>query len=131
MKLEPERKTKGRRRSLIASPVFATSLKRAQEGDKLVLLRRGEAIEIVDHRFGFAAMSLDTFRAVFKAPFQWREFIQQCWFVASVSILPTTLTSIPFANCVTNALVYYGAYPFKSVWPTDLSVFYPYRKRIA
>ena len=33
----------------------------------------------------FAAMSLDTLRAVFKAPFQWREFIQQCWFAASVS----------------------------------------------
>ncbi|HEX4018555.1 MAG TPA: ABC transporter permease [Frankiaceae bacterium] len=56
----------------------------------------------------FAAMSLDTLRAVFKAPFQWREFIQQCWFVASVSILPTTLTSIPFGAIIalqTGALI--------------------------
>jgi phospholipid/cholesterol/gamma-HCH transport system permease protein len=48
----------------------------------------------------FAAMSLDTFRAMFKWPFQWREFIQQCWFVASVSILPTTLVSIPFGAII-------------------------------
>ena len=37
----------------------------------------------------FAAMSLDTVRAAFRRPFQWREFIQQCWFAASVSIIPT------------------------------------------
>ncbi|MDX6288148.1 MAG: phospholipid/cholesterol/gamma-HCH transport system permease protein [Frankiales bacterium] len=48
----------------------------------------------------FAAMSLDTFRAMFKWPFQWREFLQQCWFVASVSILPTTLVAIPFGAII-------------------------------
>jgi phospholipid/cholesterol/gamma-HCH transport system permease protein len=56
----------------------------------------------------FAAMSLDTIRSAFKRPFQWREFIQQCWFVASVSILPTTLTSIPFGAIIalqTGALI--------------------------
>jgi phospholipid/cholesterol/gamma-HCH transport system permease protein len=45
-------------------------------------------------------MSLDTFRAMFKWPFQWREFLQQCWFVASVSILPTTLVAIPFGAII-------------------------------
>ena len=29
--------------------------------------------------------------ALFRRPFQWREFIQQAWFIASVTILPTAL----------------------------------------
>ncbi len=42
------------------------------------------------------ALALDTFRGLFRRPFQWREFVQQAWFVASVTILPTALVSIPF-----------------------------------
>jgi phospholipid/cholesterol/gamma-HCH transport system permease protein len=56
----------------------------------------------------FAAMSLDTARAAFRRPFQWREFIQQCWFAASVSIIPTCLTAIPFGAIIalqTGALI--------------------------
>ena len=44
----------------------------------------------------FFAFSLDTLVALFKRPFQVKEFIDQSWFVASVTILPTTLVSIPF-----------------------------------
>jgi len=36
----------------------------------------------------------------FKRPFQWREFIQQAWFIASVTILPTILVAIPFGSVV-------------------------------
>src|SRR5436305_643462 len=57
---------------------------------------------------GFAAMSLDTLRALFKRPIQWREFVQQLWFVASVSILPTCLVAIPFGAIIalqTGALI--------------------------
>jgi phospholipid/cholesterol/gamma-HCH transport system permease protein len=53
-------------------------------------------------------MSLDTARAAFRRPFQWREFIQQCWFAASVSIIPTCLTAIPFGAIIalqTGALI--------------------------
>src|SRR5438105_7642917 len=53
-------------------------------------------------------MSLDTARAVFRRPFQVREFLQQCWFVASVSILPTCLVAIPFGAIIalqTGALI--------------------------
>jgi phospholipid/cholesterol/gamma-HCH transport system permease protein len=50
---------------------------------------------------GFIATALDTVVATFKPPFQWREFIQQCWFVASVSIGPTILLGIPFVALVT------------------------------
>jgi phospholipid/cholesterol/gamma-HCH transport system permease protein len=44
----------------------------------------------------FFALSLDTFRATFKWPFQWREFIQQAWFIVSVTVVPTALVAIPF-----------------------------------
>ena len=37
---------------------------------------------------GFFAMALDTFVAMFKPPFAWREFILQTWFVARVSLVP-------------------------------------------
>ncbi len=44
----------------------------------------------------FFALSGDAIRAVFRRPFQTGEFIQQAWFIASVTILPTALVSIPF-----------------------------------
>jgi len=44
----------------------------------------------------FFALSLDVLRGLFKRPFQTAEFIQQAWFIASVTILPTALVSIPF-----------------------------------
>jgi phospholipid/cholesterol/gamma-HCH transport system permease protein len=44
----------------------------------------------------FFAFSLDILRNLFKRPFQAAEFIQQAWFIASVTILPTALVSIPF-----------------------------------
>jgi phospholipid/cholesterol/gamma-HCH transport system permease protein len=50
---------------------------------------------------GFVSMSLDTVIATFRPPFQWREYIQQCWFVASVAIGPTILLGIPFVALVT------------------------------
>jgi phospholipid/cholesterol/gamma-HCH transport system permease protein len=37
---------------------------------------------------------------MFKRPVQWREFIHQAWFIASVSIVPTILMSIPFCVMV-------------------------------
>src|SRR6266536_4763592 len=46
------------------------------------------------------ALGLDTARATFRRPFQWREFVQQAWFIASVSILPTALVSIPFGAVI-------------------------------
>ncbi|MCP2165871.1 MlaE family ABC transporter permease [Goodfellowiella coeruleoviolacea] len=46
------------------------------------------------------ALGIDVGRATFKRPFQVREFIQQCWFIASVTILPTALVSIPFGAVI-------------------------------
>ncbi|MGH3435694.1 MAG: MlaE family ABC transporter permease [Sciscionella sp.] len=46
------------------------------------------------------ALGLDVARGVFQRPFQFREFIQQCWFIASVTILPTALVAIPFGAVI-------------------------------
>ena len=44
----------------------------------------------------FYATSMETFRCMFKRPFHAREFIQQAWFIAGVSIMPALLMAIPF-----------------------------------
>jgi phospholipid/cholesterol/gamma-HCH transport system permease protein len=46
------------------------------------------------------ALFLDVGRLMFRRPFQFREFIQQAWFVASVTILPTALVAIPFGAVI-------------------------------
>ena len=49
---------------------------------------------------GLFAMSADAVRFMFRRPFQWREFLEQCWFVARVSLAPTLLVAIPFTVLV-------------------------------
>jgi phospholipid/cholesterol/gamma-HCH transport system permease protein len=56
----------------------------------------GAANLLVKEPGRFIALSLDTFRAVGKWPFQWREFLQQAWFIVSVTVVPTALVAIPF-----------------------------------
>ena len=46
------------------------------------------------------AFGLDVARNLFKRPFQTREFIQQAWFIASVTIIPTALVAIPFGAVI-------------------------------
>ncbi len=46
------------------------------------------------------ALTIDVLRALPKRPFQTKEFIQQSWFIASVTILPTALVSIPFGAVI-------------------------------
>ena len=46
------------------------------------------------------ALFLDVFRLMFRRPFQFREFIEQSWFIASVTIIPTALVSIPFGAVI-------------------------------
>lgn len=46
------------------------------------------------------AFGLDVGLAVFRRPFQFREFIQQAWFIASVTIVPTALVAIPFGAVI-------------------------------
>ncbi|WP_299447488.1 ABC transporter permease [uncultured Phycicoccus sp.] len=48
----------------------------------------------------FFGLVVDVVKATPRRPFQLREFIQQAWFVASVTIVPTALVSIPFGAVI-------------------------------
>jgi phospholipid/cholesterol/gamma-HCH transport system permease protein len=54
----------------------------------------------VRHSGTFFAFCLDAVRATGRRPLQVREFIQQAWFISSVSILPAALISIPFGAVI-------------------------------
>ena len=54
-------------------------------------------IAVAGNLFAFA---LDVFRNLFRRPFQLREFLQQAWFIASVTIVPTALVAIPFGAVI-------------------------------
>ena len=44
----------------------------------------------------FIVLAGETFAAMFRPPFAWRELLEQIWFVARVSIIPTLVLSIPY-----------------------------------
>lgn len=44
---------------------------------------------------GFFRMCVLTAKAMFVPPFQWREFLEQCWFIIRVSIMPTMAVATP------------------------------------
>ncbi len=48
----------------------------------------------------FFALALDVVRVMPKRPFQVRELIEQAWFIAKVTILPTMLVAIPFGAVI-------------------------------
>src|SRR6266571_9356098 len=47
-----------------------------------------------------ATLGWDVLRYLPRRPFQFREFLQQAWFFASVTILPTAMVAIPFGAVV-------------------------------
>ena len=49
-------------------------------------------------------MSRDAVKFLFQRPFQAKEFIEQSWFVARVSLMPTLLVAIPFTVLVSFTL---------------------------
>lgn len=53
----------------------------------------GRALRAAGRSFAFV---IDTVLLIFRRPFALHEFIDQSWFVAKVSILPTVLLGIPF-----------------------------------
>ena len=46
------------------------------------------------------ALALDVIVNIFRRPFQWRETLEQFWFIASVSILPAALVADPFGAVI-------------------------------
>ncbi|MEU2255825.1 MlaE family ABC transporter permease [Nocardia xishanensis] len=53
---------------------------------------------------GFFELAAEVARASVRRPFQAREFIDQAWFIARVSIVPTLLVAIPFTVLVSFTL---------------------------
>ncbi len=49
---------------------------------------------------GLFAFMLDVFVALFRRPFQLKEFLQQAWFIVTVTIVPTALVAIPFGAVI-------------------------------
>ncbi len=71
------------------------------EAQPLVSAKARAKLAAVPKMFGdFYITAWETFRYMFKRPVQWREFLHQAWFIASVSIVPTLLMSIPFCVMV-------------------------------
>lgn len=63
-------------------------------------LTASRALKPVGTAGSFFAFALDVARSLFQRPFQLREFIQQAWFIASVTIIPTALVAIPFGAVI-------------------------------
>ena len=47
-----------------------------------------------------ATMTVDVVKRTFTTRFQLREFVEQAWFIASVTLMPTVLVSIPFGAVI-------------------------------
>ncbi|WP_244927783.1 ABC transporter permease [Nocardioides sp. W7] len=47
-----------------------------------------------------AAMVVEVVKVIFTRPFQFREFVEQAWFITSVTLMPTILVSIPFGAVI-------------------------------
>ena len=47
-----------------------------------------------------AAMVVEVTKRIFTRPFQFREFVEQAWFITSVTLVPTILVSIPFGAVI-------------------------------
>ena len=47
-----------------------------------------------------AVMVAQVSRRMFKQPFQWAEFVEQAWFITSVTLMPTILVSVPFGAVI-------------------------------
>jgi phospholipid/cholesterol/gamma-HCH transport system permease protein len=62
---------------------------------------------------GFVEVSLETFRATLRRPFQFREFLEQTWMIARVSLIPTLLVVIPFTVLVAFTLNILPAAPVR------------------
>ncbi len=58
------------------------------------------AVSVVRGPGEIAAMVVEVARLTFRRPFQGREFIEQAWFITSVTLMPTILVSIPFGAVI-------------------------------
>jgi phospholipid/cholesterol/gamma-HCH transport system permease protein len=58
------------------------------------------AVSVVRGPGELAAMVVEVTKRIFTTPFQLREFLEQAWFITSVTLMPTILVSIPFGAVI-------------------------------
>jgi phospholipid/cholesterol/gamma-HCH transport system permease protein len=58
------------------------------------------AVSVVRGPGELAAMVVEVTKRMFTTRFQTREFVEQAWFIASVTLMPTMLVSIPFGAVI-------------------------------
>ncbi len=58
------------------------------------------AVSVVRGPGELAAMIVEVTKRIFTTPFQFREFLEQAWFITSVTLMPTILVSIPFGAVI-------------------------------
>ena len=73
---------------------------RAPDGASMSSITASRALAPIGTAGKLFAFGLDVGRGLFRRPFQTREFLQQAWFIASVTIIPTALVAIPFGAVI-------------------------------
>jgi phospholipid/cholesterol/gamma-HCH transport system permease protein len=58
------------------------------------------AVSVIRGPGEIAAMVFEVTKKIFTKPFQFREFVEQAWFITSVTLMPTILVSIPFGAVI-------------------------------
>jgi len=58
------------------------------------------AVSVVRGPGEIAAMVVEVTKLMFTRPLQFREFVEQAWFITSVTLMPTILVSIPFGAVI-------------------------------
>jgi phospholipid/cholesterol/gamma-HCH transport system permease protein len=58
------------------------------------------AVSVIRGPGEIAAMVVEVTNRIFTRPFQFREFVEQAWFITSVTLMPTILVSIPFGAVI-------------------------------
>ncbi|MDN4163031.1 MlaE family ABC transporter permease [Nocardioides abyssi] len=58
------------------------------------------AVSVIRGPGELTAMVVDVTKRLFTTPFQLREFIEQAWFITSVTLMPTILVSVPFGAVI-------------------------------
>jgi phospholipid/cholesterol/gamma-HCH transport system permease protein len=58
------------------------------------------AVSVIRGPGEIAAMVVEVTKQIFTSRFQGREFVEQAWFITSVTLMPTILVSIPFGAVI-------------------------------
>ena len=77
--------------------LVVTSVVTSESEEALVGLSMSSAMRAPGE---IAVMVMDVTRRFGKQPFQWAEFVEQAWFVTSVTLMPTILVSVPFGAVI-------------------------------